>query len=63
MTTTESLYRIWKKRDEIGYGKDFDPEKLQKFCAEENIQEDTYLRFAERKESEKCVQQNLDLKY
>lgn len=63
LTTTEALYRIWEKREEIGFGTDFDPEVLAKLCKEENVKEDTYLKFAERKEAEQFVQENLDLKY
>ena len=63
MTTTESLFRIWERREEIGFGKEFNPEILKKLCREENVQEETYLRFAERKESEKFEQKRLDLKY
>ena len=62
MTTTEKLYRIWNRRDEIGFGEDFDHEVLRKLCEEENVKESTYLKFAERKENEACVQQTLDLK-
>ena len=61
MTPTERLYRVWNKRKEIGFGKDFDHEVLEKICQEEGVKVATYLTFAERKESESCVQETLDL--
>lgn len=64
MTTTEALYRIWEKREEIGFGTEFDPKVLERLCKEENVKEETYLKFAERKEAEQHFQQEeLDLKY
>lgn len=63
MTTTEALYRIWGRREEIGFGKEFNPEMLKKLCHEENIKEETYLRFAERKEAEECFQSRLELNF
>lgn len=63
MSPTERLNRVWDRRKEIGFGKDFDPERLKQICREEGVSESTYLRFSERKESEQNVQEKLDLKF